>query len=95
MDRLRHCVRWFVTVGAVAALAMTTAACTEAGAGACVKNCVYGCSYYCQDFHDTSSDTGAELCGSNDWTEGQSCDDLGYTTDCGNNVKVQGSASCP
>jgi hypothetical protein len=92
MKRLRRRIGWAcIAVG----LGLAASGCDEQGAGACLKTCIYGCALYCQDFHDTSSDTGAELCGSNTWMEGQSCADLGYTRDCGDNVNVLGSSGCP
>jgi hypothetical protein len=68
--------------------------CGAAGSGGCVKPCYYGCTTFCNDFHDTSSDTGKELCGSNTWNEGKSCADLGYTKDCGSNTHVKAGDAC-
>jgi hypothetical protein len=62
--------------------------------GGCVKDCIYGCVTYCNDFHDTSVDTGKDLCAAHTWIEGKTCADLGYTKDCGGNVHMKPADAC-
>lgn len=66
------------------------------GSGACEKQYegTYVAAEWCHDFHDEAGETGrtgeeicAEIGGA--WTAGQSCADLGYTYECGDNEWYQ------
>ncbi len=67
---------------------------SDNGSGACEEsNSPY---YWCHNFHDTSDETGEEICTrvGGDWVEGSNCEDLGYTTSCSDGSFVKPSGSC-
>jgi hypothetical protein len=66
----------------------------ESSSSACTFNYTLSSStfIYCQN--DIDEETCNDLMGSQDWVSGKTCEDLGYTVDCGNNEWYQSGHTC-